>query len=410
MLLVLEFGEESLLIIHRLDSAEELIDLNNEVVKGADMGEKTLRNQDAAVVLAGFGASADQITDVVNNTLETPVAILALLGYNDEVGLGLEGALNSHVRRGLTHEADEVPVLDSTGTIGEHVTDELGVDLGGGIEANSSLNVAMVDIAIDGGRNGDDSDGRVLSLEILSKVEGVSHGGGGANKNKTGEAESGADFKGTAFLLIGAELIRTTADVIVSTEVDVVSKVFASHHSRFVRQKAVETVDEADKLDIAALSLIPQKTIDDVVTAGSLSAHVDETDLLGPGLINGKHALVKGSKLSIAVIEEASVCNKIVLNLDEVASIALLLENRELLIHLGSDKLGLRLSALGASHRELATHEHIGDLDSVANASLGELREKLELPVEALTALLKLLNLIGFRNELFDIGRKHHEV
>ena len=53
------------------------------------MGEKTLRNQDAAVVLAGFGASADQITDVVNNTLETPVAILTLLGYNDEVGLGL---------------------------------------------------------------------------------------------------------------------------------------------------------------------------------------------------------------------------------------------------------------------------------------------------------------------------------
>ena len=42
------------------------------------MGKETFRNDNAAIILAGFSSPADDVTDVVDNVLETLMTILGL--------------------------------------------------------------------------------------------------------------------------------------------------------------------------------------------------------------------------------------------------------------------------------------------------------------------------------------------
>lgn len=77
-----------LLGLQSLDRFEELVNLNDQVVKGGDVGEQTFRDNDAAVVLASISSRANDVTDVVDDILERLVAILGLLGDDHHVGRG----------------------------------------------------------------------------------------------------------------------------------------------------------------------------------------------------------------------------------------------------------------------------------------------------------------------------------
>lgn len=77
-----------LLGLQSLDGFEELVNLNDQVVKGGDVGEQTLGDNDAAVVLAGISSRANDVTDVVDDILERLVAILGLLGDDHHIRRG----------------------------------------------------------------------------------------------------------------------------------------------------------------------------------------------------------------------------------------------------------------------------------------------------------------------------------
>lgn len=77
-----------LLGLQSLDRFEELVNLNDQVVKGGDVGEQTLGDNDAAVVLAGISSRANDVTDVVDDILERLVAILGLLRDDHHVRRG----------------------------------------------------------------------------------------------------------------------------------------------------------------------------------------------------------------------------------------------------------------------------------------------------------------------------------
>ena len=82
------------------------------------------------------------------------------------------------------------------------------------------------------------------------------------------------------------------------------------------------------------------------MSAGSLAAHEYKTDLLSAASIDIQKTLVEIMKLLIRVVFESSVGEKIVLDLDEVASIIAVLDRGERSIHLHTDKLSLRLCSL----------------------------------------------------------------
>lgn len=48
----------------------------------------------------------------------------------------------------LTHQSDEIPILDSGGTVGEHVSDQLRINFRGSVEANRSLEVVVMDVSV----------------------------------------------------------------------------------------------------------------------------------------------------------------------------------------------------------------------------------------------------------------------
>jgi len=66
------------LCLQCLHCAEKLVDLNDQLVEAGNMGKETFRNDNAAIILAGFSSPADDVTDVVDNVLETLVTILRL--------------------------------------------------------------------------------------------------------------------------------------------------------------------------------------------------------------------------------------------------------------------------------------------------------------------------------------------
>ena len=53
--------------------------------------------------------------------------------------------------RFLTHESNEVPILDGRGAVSKHVTNKLRVDLRGSVESNCRLEILVVDISINSG-------------------------------------------------------------------------------------------------------------------------------------------------------------------------------------------------------------------------------------------------------------------
>ena len=246
------------------------------------------------------------------------MAILALLGDDDVVRRRLQGALDSQVRGFFTHEANEIPVLDSGGAVSQHVANELRVDLGGGVETNCGLEVVVVDVSIDGGWDADDTGRRIVGLEEFSQVESISHGSSGTDNNKTGKVVSACNLESLLLLLISSEFISTSADIVISTKVDVEFEVFAGHHFAVVGHETIDTVDEANKLNIVALGLVSEKTINDVVASRSLTSHEDKTNFLGSFFVNIKHLSIERRELSRSAISESSVRQKIVLKFNEV--------------------------------------------------------------------------------------------
>ena len=76
------------------------------------MLEQALWDEEAAIVLVVLCPLLDDVAQIVNNVLDRFVAVLALLGDNHVVRVGLEGTLHRQVGWLLAHESDEVPVLN----------------------------------------------------------------------------------------------------------------------------------------------------------------------------------------------------------------------------------------------------------------------------------------------------------
>ena len=107
----------------------------------------------------------------------------------------------------LAHKSDEVPVLDCTCTVSQHVANQLGVDLGGSVESNSGLEVVVVHIAIDSGWNEDHSSLALVGLEVLSKIDAVGHVDSGSHKDKAIKAKFVGYLHGPIFLFLGSQTV-----------------------------------------------------------------------------------------------------------------------------------------------------------------------------------------------------------
>ena len=195
----------------------------------------------------------------------------------------------------------------------------------------------MVDVTIDSGRDANHTSRAVVHCEELSEVESISHSASSSYYDKAGKSEVCANLTSLLLHLSSSQLIYASADVIVSTEVDIVLEVFACHDLVFVGYQTVDASNEANKLDVVSLRSISEETINDVVASWCLATHVDKADFLGSGLVNGEHPAIKVIQFSVACILEVNISQEFILDLNKVVRLSVVLEMRELVIHLRSD-------------------------------------------------------------------------
>ena len=130
-------GKVNLLVATNLLSlrhSKHIVQLGNKLLDGWDELNDTLRNDYSTEVVTICSTYTNGISNVVNDIVETHGLGLNLLRNEADVGLCLQGALQSNVRSRTTHHLDEVPVFTCRITVALDVTNQLRVGLTSGIE------------------------------------------------------------------------------------------------------------------------------------------------------------------------------------------------------------------------------------------------------------------------------------
>ena len=87
-------------------------------------------------------------------------------------------------------------------------------------------------------------------------------------------------------MLLGSEFVLASANIVIATQVDIVREVLPSHHLVIVADKTIRSVYETNELNVRALGLVAQQTIDYVIATGCLTAHENKTNFLGLILVH----------------------------------------------------------------------------------------------------------------------------
>ena len=107
---------------------------------------------------------------------------------------------------GTAHDLDEVPILLGGVGITLDVADDLGIGLGGGIEAERALDVLVLQVAVDGLGAADDLNAGVVSGKVLGQNGSVGVGVVAADDDQSGDAVLLAVFGNDGELLLGLQL------------------------------------------------------------------------------------------------------------------------------------------------------------------------------------------------------------
>ena len=172
-----------------------------------------------------------------------------------------------------SHDLDEVPVLLCGVSVTLDVADELGICLCSCIETERSLDVLVLEVAVDGLGAADDLDACVLCSHVFSESSSVCVGIVAADDHDSGETVLFCIFSNSVELLFCLELCSAGTDDVETACVSVCVDELVVELYIVVLKKSVRSLLEAEELILRICSLKSViKTGDDVVSARSLTA------------------------------------------------------------------------------------------------------------------------------------------
>ena len=201
-----------------------------------------------------------------------------------------------------------MPVLLGGVGIALDVADDLGVGLGGGVEAEGALDVLVLQVAVDGLGAADDLDAGIVGGAVLGKNRGVGVGVVTADDDQGVHTVLAAILYNDGELLLGLQLGTAGTDDVEAAGVAVLVDVLVAEDDVVVLQQtagaALEAVEHV--LGVGGLQRVVQAA-DHVVAAGSLAAGEDHAN--GELLIfAGVHALPENDLiLAVGVGEQNQV-------------------------------------------------------------------------------------------------------
>ena len=278
-----EFGDEVAVAHALLDHLElcliagqEVVQLGDEALHGGDELDEPLGDEHGAEVVALGGSTGHDARYTVHDLVEREVVGLHLFGDDADVRVGLQGTLQSDVRRRSAHELDEVPILTRRVAVALDVSDHLGVDLAGGVEAEGCFDEVVLQVAVDRLGATDHADASADRPVIFGQHGRVRVRVVAADDDERRDAQLLEDLQPLVELFASLELRAPGADHVeaarVAVFVDDVGRqlhVFMLHQSAGAEDEAEET-----RLGISRLESV-EEAGDHVVSARGLSAGED---------------------------------------------------------------------------------------------------------------------------------------
>ena len=191
----------------------------------------------------------------------------------------LQSALQRDVRGRAAHELDEVPVFAGRDGVALDVSDEVGVNLAGRVEAEARLDVFAAQVAIDRLRNADHTERGVVGFCKLRELRGVGIRVVTADDHQRGEIAGFCRFEGFEKILVRFEFRAARADDVEPAGVAVALEELGVDFDALVREKAVRAIQEADEraFGVDAFDGVEEPG-DDIVSTGSGAAGEDHAN------------------------------------------------------------------------------------------------------------------------------------
>ena len=259
---------------------EEVIEFGNEFLHFGDEFDETFGDQDNTEVFFVFSTFDHDVSDVGNDIIECLLFCSDFFGDDGDVCLGFKSAFESNVRSGTAHQLDEVPIFLGGVCIAFDVSDQFAVNLGCGIETEGGFNVLVLEVTVDGFGAADDLDGHVVLLVVFSEKTGVCVGVITADDDEGIDSEGFAVFCTFIELFFEFEFGSSGTDHIESACVAVSIHEFIGDFNVVVVDESAGTAFETEEFGIfvEALDTVIDPC-DHVMSAGSLSAGEDDTDV-----------------------------------------------------------------------------------------------------------------------------------
>jgi len=256
---------------------EHIVELSDESLDGWDELDESLRNEDNAIVHTEVSTVGNDFSDIGYDVVKGLVLSFNLLAEQGNIGVSLESTLEGNVAGATTHELHEVPVLLGRVAVAHNVADHLRVNLCSGVEAERCLDLAVLEVAVDGLWAADNLNVSADGLVVFGEHAGIGVGVVTTNDYESLDVESLKDLKTLVELLLLLELGTAGTDDVETTGVAVLVDDVASELNVIVLNEAGRAEDEAVEtvLGIEALDAV-EETRDNIMTTRSLAAREDD--------------------------------------------------------------------------------------------------------------------------------------
>ena len=155
---------------------EQVVELVDEAADGRNELNKSLGNEHHAEVVALFGTAGHGVANLLHHIVEGQVLSLHLFRHDADIGLALQSALQSDMAGRTAHQFDEVPVFAGRVAVAFNIAYQLGIGLGGRVEAEARLYLVVLQVAVDGLGAAYHLHAAVLGSIILGQHTGVGVG------------------------------------------------------------------------------------------------------------------------------------------------------------------------------------------------------------------------------------------
>ena len=259
-----------------LASCKKLVDLSDQDRELRNEFDNTLRDDDNAKVHAFFCSLCHRVSDLVCDLGQGHLLFRHFLRDQADVRLCFQCALKCNMGSTATHDLDEVPVLLRGVAVSLDIADQLTVCLGSRIKSEGSLDIFILQIAVDGLRASDDLNACIMCSHVLSKNRCIGIGVVAADDNDSSDAMLLADLSRNCELLLGLQFGSAGADDIKTAGVPELINVLIFHDDVVVLKESARAALESIQyiVLVGCLQRIIQ-TADNIVSAGSLSAGQD---------------------------------------------------------------------------------------------------------------------------------------